>query len=373
MRIVHICSVAPPQGGGMGAVAYQEVKRLRALGMDATLVAPNTTFNIQHSTNEDGVSHLPAYRIGNVGRLMGLDLIVKDADVVHLHYPYYFTAGRLAALRRQGKIKKLVMTLHMDATDKGWRWLAAEGHRRLFQKRVLDAADLLLVSTLDYARHSSFAPWVEDPRLHELPFGVDTETYRPSSLVPSPSSFGIPEGAKVVGTVSVMDRAHPFKGIDVLLRAAAILSPDVHVLLVGDGDRRKNYEQMAKELGFGERVHFTGRLEQSDLVKALQSMDVFAFPSTSRAEAFGLAMLEAMACGIPVVASDLPGVRAVAQGAGLIVPVNEPVALAESLRRLLDDSTSRMNFSKAALSKATQYSWDNHTRVLLAHYQNLCA
>ncbi|MHB8831220.1 MAG: glycosyltransferase family 4 protein [Patescibacteria group bacterium] len=386
MKVVHVCCIAPPESGGMGAVAYQEVLNLRKLGVDAVLVAPSVILsagegsakhtNFSEGSAKPGIIRLPAMRIGNVARLSGLDEIIKDADVVHLHYPFYFTAGMIARWRRQNKIKHLAITLHMDATDKGWRWLAAELHRKLFQKRVLDAADLLLVSTLDYAQHSSFAPWADSPRLHELPFGVDTNVFRPIPLA-SP----LQKGEFQVGMVGVMDRAHPFKGVDVLLRAVAKLPSNVHVKLVGDGDRRKDYEKLAKELGLNERAHFVGRLEQGKLVEALQGMDVFAFPSTSGAEAFGLAMLEAMACGVPVVASDLPGVRAVAKDAGLIVAVNDPNALADGLRRLLDlpagasakegDPATRHSFALAARDKALRYNWDNHAQTLLKYYQQI--
>ncbi|MFA6099456.1 MAG: glycosyltransferase family 4 protein [Patescibacteria group bacterium] len=444
MKVVHVSCVAPPEGGGIGAVANQEVLGLRKLGVDAVLVAPSVILNAgegsakpfvrhaelvsaSHEANgaeipkqvrdDESIIRLPALRIGNVGRLIGLDKIIEEADVVHLHYPYYFTAGMIARWRRQNKIKHLAITLHHDATDKGWRWLAAELQRKLFQKQVLNAADLLLVSTLDYAHHSSFAPWVNDSRLHELPFGVDTELFKPS-VIPAeagihPSSVILSEGegsaehtnfseesaklpvrhaelvsasheansagipkqvrddSRTVGMVGVMDRAHPFKGVDVLLKAAAKLPSNVHVLLIGDGDRRGDYEKLAKELGLSERVHFVGHLDRNKLIEALQSMDVFAFPSTSNAEAFGLAMLEAMACGVPVVASDLPGVRAVAKDAGLIVPVNDPDALAEGLRRLLDDPATRHSFAVAARDKAVSYNWDNHARALLELYNQI--
>jgi glycosyltransferase involved in cell wall biosynthesis len=402
MRIIHVACVAPPEGGGIGVVADQEVRWLRALGVDATLVAPITTQNAKRTTHDEHESisdaghviRLPAWRIGNVAWLKGLGAVVKDADIVHLHYPFYFTAGRLARWRRQHKIRRLVITLHHDAMDTGWRGWVADQHRRFLQKRVLDSADRLIVSTLDYARHSSFAPWADDTRTRELAFGVDTATFRPTNDEERKTNidsgtngryavqrtfdirnsvFGLPDGVKVIGTVSVMDRAHPFKGIDVLLRAAVLLPIDVHVLLIGEGDRRTEYEHQAQELGLGDRVHFVGRLEQSRLVQALQAMDVFVLPSINRAEAFGLVVLEAMACGVPVVVSDLPGVRSVAQGAGLVVPINDPIALAQSLRRLLLDEISLGLLSTKARDKALTLSWDVHARKLAKDYRDLCA
>ncbi|MFA6160937.1 MAG: glycosyltransferase family 4 protein [Patescibacteria group bacterium] len=396
MKVVHVSCVAPPQGGGIGVVANQEVLCLRKLGVDATLVAPRSTYHVSRTTYH--VVSLPALRIGNVGRLLGLKKVLKDADVVHLHYPFYFTAGMIARWRRQNKIKHLVVTLHHDATDDGWRGLVANLHRKFLQKRVLNSADLLLVSTLDYARNSSYSSFVGDPRLHELPFGVDTELFCPIVPVPvSPSSViladaGIqydeinpigspglrrtsPEDDKknksVIGTVSVMDRAHPFKGIDVFLRAVAKLPANVHAVVVGDGDRRQSYEELAKELGIAERVNFAGRLGEDDLIKTLQNLDVFVFPSTSSAEAFGLVALEAMSCGVPVVASDLPGVREVVKNAGVTVGVNDEVALAKAVEDLLNDTDRRQTFAKAAREKALGMDWNKHAQTLLDYYKQL--
>lgn len=369
MKIVHVCCVAPPQIGGMGLVADKEVAYLRGLGIDATLAAPQVPMDT--NKQPDYVIRLPAWRIGHVARLFGLKPLLADADVVHLHYPFYFTAGLIAGWRRQKVIKRLVITLHMDARDKGWRRWVAEAHRKFLQNQVLKSADLLLVSTRDYAEHSSYAVWSGDSKLHELPFGVESSDFSPGP--PVKSEFGLPEQARVVGTVSAMDRAHPFKGIDILIRAMADLPSNVHALLVGDGDRRADYQALANTLGLAERVHFFGRLEQEKLVRALRSMDVFAFPSTTGAEAFGLAMLEAMSCGAPVVASDLPGVRRVADQAGLLVLPGNQSDLSRALSVLLNDPGLRAKFSQAARAKAMLYDWREHAQKLIAFYQKLCA
>lgn len=368
MKIVHVCCVAPPEIGGMSLVAGKEVSYLRNLGLDAVLAAPRA--KTAKGRQPDYVVRLPAWRIGNVARLFGLQSLLADADVVHLHYPFYFTAGLIARWRRQNKIKRLVITLHMDATDKGWRRWVADAHRKFLQNRVLGSADLLLVSTLDYAQNSSYAVWTKDSRLHELPFGVESADFSPGPSVKT--EFDIPAGARVVGTVSSMDRAHPFKGIDILIRTLVDLPADVHALLVGEGDRRADYQALAKNLGLAERVHFFGRLEHEKLVRALRSMDVFAFPSTSGAEAFGLAMLEAMSCGVPVAASDLPGVRRVADQAGLLIPPGDQSVLSRALNTLLEDQNLRAELGQTARAKALLYDWREHAQKLAGLYQKIC-
>ncbi len=360
--------MAPPEGGGMGRVADIEARFLNERGMEAWLMAPETGKPLD---GPEYVSRMPAIKLGNAARILALDKIVTGADVVHLHYPFYGTAGRVAALKRSGVIKRLVVTLHMDAASSGVRGLIFDLHRKWFQSGILQSADALLVSSRDYAQHSSYKDLSGDERMMELPFGVDSDVFSPGDG--NRQAFGIPEGARVVGTVSVMDAAHPFKGVDLLIKALADLPQDAHLLLVGDGDRRAAFEKMAHDLGVGDRTHFAGRLSSEQLVVALRTMDVFAFPSTSRAEAFGLAMLEAMACGVPVVCSDLPGVRIVAQGTGKTFAVNDLSDMSGAITSLLKDENARCNFGHAARAKAMQYSWKNHMDKLVETYEKLCA
>ncbi len=354
----------------MGLAADWEVKLLRKRGSEAWLVAPKKS-GIESA---EYVIRASAMSFGNGAIIKGLEKFVEDADIVHLHYPFYGTAGKIAKLKKQGKIKRLVMTLHMDAKANGLSGLAFDFHRQHFQKEIIDAADLLFVSTLDYARTSSFGYLVEqnDPRLHELPFGVETDRFAPNAECRMQNAkFGIPEGVKVIGTVSVMDRAHRFKGIDLLLKAA-VDHPSAYILLVGDGNIRAEYERLVADLGIADRVRFAGKLSNEDLITAFRSMDIFAFPSTSGAEAFGIAMLEAMSCGIPVIASALPGVREVAKDAGLLVAPNDVKDLSRAMGEMLNNDQKRQEFAQAARAKALDYDWSKHGDILLSNYRKLC-
>ncbi len=134
-------------------------------------------------------------------------------------------------------------------------------------------------------------------------------------------------------------RLHPQKGFDVLLRALPAL-PDVTALLVGDGRERQPLVALADELGVSERVLVTGWVSNSR--SYLPALDVFVLPS--RFEAFPLAIVEAMLAGLPVVATDVGSVsEAVIDGeTGLLVPPEDPDALARALRRLLEDPAERL-------------------------------
>lgn len=375
MRVIHLSCVAPPETGGIGSVAFDEVARLAERGVDAMLIAPIA----KDVPAAPRVRRMPAsWRFGNAVVLRRPDLrsVLRDADVVHLHYPFFGTAGFVAALRRHGDVRRLVMTLHMDASAPGFKGLAFAAHRLLFQRRILATADRLLVSSMDYAAHSSFAGDVtrRATATVELPFSVDHRFF-----VPGPSdraAFGIPDDAQVVGFIGGMDRAHAFKGVDVLLRALARLPASTWGVFIGEGSLRRGYERLAERLGLSARVRFLGRVADPAMPAAIRTFDVLAFPSVSGAEAFGLVALEAQACGVPVVASDLPGVRTVVERGrtGLLVPPRDVAALADALRRILRDPAERLRMGRGARMRVEErYTPDRHVGRLLEIYQDVCA
>jgi glycosyltransferase involved in cell wall biosynthesis len=172
-----------------------------------------------------------------------------------------------------------------------------------------------------------------------------------------------------------MDSAHAFKGVPELLMALRFL-PGAHALLVGDGDLRPKFEQQAHDLNIASRVHFLGRTDDATKVDALRTADVFAFPSTRPAEAFGLVALEAMACGVPVVASDLPGVRTVVQQGktGWLVRPGSVTELVTALEKVVSSDARRREMGEAARSFAVdRFSWDRHVDGLMDTYQRVCA
>jgi len=352
MKVVHLSCVAPPQIGGIGRVAATDVELLRARGVDASHIAP---------------SNFPSYwAFGNAAMLHSQKLLtaVRDADVVHLHYPFYGTALMVARMRARHTLKRLVLTLHMDATANGWKGMAFGAHRKCFQPGILDRADALLVSSKDYAAHSSFAPWKEN--VIELPFGVDETRFLPMPKQPG----------RTIVFVGGMDTAHAFKGVEVLLRAFTELPRDSRLILGGDGDLRAGYEKLAKELGVAERTEFIGRVSDTDLPDVYRRGDVLAFPSVSGAEAFGLVALEAQACGVPVVASDLPGVRTVVEDkvTGLLTPPGDAQELAAHLRLILENSGMREEFGRAARRRVLEkFTWTKHMDGLMNVYNSVCA
>ena len=161
--------------------------------------------------------------------------------------------------------------------------------------------------------------------------------------------------------VGGLDRAHHFKGLPVFLDALKGLLPyQWRALVIGDGDLRASFEMNAFHKGLGERVTFLGNVTDAELPAYFRMADVHVFPSTERAEAFGLVAVEAAASGIPSVASDLPGVRSVVLNGetGLLVPPRDAEELRKALLLLLEQTDLRERLGHAAFKRAeAEFSW----------------
>jgi glycosyltransferase involved in cell wall biosynthesis len=196
---------------------------------------------------------------------------------------------------------------------------------------------------------------IPESRIQVIHNGVDLKDFR--DLPPRETikeALGIPAGKWVIGSVG---RMKPQKGYGILLQALPLLErkglSDYRVLLAGDGEGLADLKREAKASGCAEKVRFLGM--RRDIPGLLQVMDVFAFPSLW--EGFGTSLVEAMAAGTPVVASDLPCVREILpdERYGSLVPVRDPEALAAGLLEVWRDGALREARSMAARDRAFEH------------------
>jgi len=186
-----------------------------------------------------------------------------------------------------------------------------------------------------------------------LPNGVNLVRFRPG--LPRLSRFddGTPN-------ILFVGRHDPRKGLPELMTACAALARDgvpFRLIIVGDGALRRRIEGMVQGPLQG-RVHFEGRVSNEHLPRYYASADLFCSPARG-GESFGIVLLEAMACGVPIVATDLPGYRTVLTPGreGLVVPPRDPAALTTALRALLDDRALRADMGARGIETARGYAW----------------
>jgi glycosyltransferase involved in cell wall biosynthesis len=296
---------------------------------------------------------------------MAAELRRFSPDIVHLHFPN--PAGDFAYLTSRCRAP-VVMTYHADVVrQRPMLW----AYRPLF--RHLDArVSRIIVSSHEYLASSTFlAPYRDKCTI--IPFGVDMDSFTLSGAEHAEvAELRHRHGGRLVIFLGVL---RYYKGLDVLVRAMTRVAG--HLLVVGRGPQRGVVDNLVRRLELRDRVTFTGEVSDARRRVLLHAAEVFALPSTDRSEAFGIAQLEAMACGKPVVASDLPtGVRAVNRDGitGLLVPPGDPDALARALNTLLRDDGLRADMGEAARRRVEkEFAADRMVAETLSVYDDVLA
>jgi len=180
-----------------------------------------------------------------------------------------------------------------------------------------------------------------------------------------------PEGRRTPAPTFVyVGRLKRYKGLDIALRAAAMAArtvPGLEFLIAGSGDDRPRLERLAADLGLQERVRFLGFVSEAEKLSLLRSSWAHVFPSPK--EGWGIANVEAAACGTPAIASDSPGLReSVLNGeTGILVPHNDPEAMANAMRRLSGDVRLVNRLGDAGRRFASSLSWDRAAELTEQH------
>ena len=225
----------------------------------------------------------------------------------------------------------------------------------------MNRVDRILVSSFDYAKQSALAELDVMDRVEEHPFGVDLNRFHPGEETLLRERHQLPHHLPILLFVGGLDSAHAFKGVPELLSALGkLISYRWHLILVGVGNLKQTYQDLAQRQGLSERVLFAGNVSDDDLPAYYRLANIHVFPSTKRAEAFGMVALEAAASGIPSIASDLPGVRTVVRDGdtGLLVPPGNVEELSKALSLLLEQVDLRERFGLSARINAERlYDW----------------
>ncbi|MDP3986399.1 MAG: glycosyltransferase family 4 protein, partial [Candidatus Veblenbacteria bacterium] len=308
MRVAMLSCVYPPYGGGIGEVARQYAALLSA-EHQVTVITPRYYPGMTFAATP-GVAiepRRPFLALGKAAWLPGLRHRLKEFDAVHLHYPFFGAQERLHHLPAR---LKLVLSYHMLPEAGGAKGALMRWSLRWSDKRLAQRANLLICATRDYLEAVAQPRLGEPTKWHVLPFGVDARFApgEPSEVLEHQIKLRYGECALLF--VGTLDPAHAFKGLGVLLQAVGKLrTANWRLVVVGGGKLKQHYEREARRLGLKDRVHFAGYVAEAQLPDYYHLANVFVFPSLGTGEAFGLAALQAMACGLPVVASRLTGVR----------------------------------------------------------------
>jgi phosphatidylinositol alpha-mannosyltransferase len=278
-----------------------------------------------------------------------------EFDVLHVHEPAVPSLSLLACWVATGPI---VATVHTAMRKSRWL-LATQPVLRTALEKINGR-----IAVSEAARSTFVEHLGGDAVL--IPNGVATRRYRYAEPLD-----GWPGEGGAIGFLGRMDE--PRKGLAILLEAFERLAPGrpgLRLLVGGTGDAEEHRERLPA--GLRDRVVFCGEVSEEDKVRLLHSVDVFCSPNTG-GESFGIVTAEAMAAGLPIVASDIPAFRDVLRGgqAGELFAVGDAADLARVAGRLLDDPARRMDLSAAALEAVAAYDWNVVAEAVVSVYETV--
>ena len=350
-----------------------------AQGHQVTVLVTNT------STHGD-IEMLNGVRVVNTGRQLNIQSAplsaeypfalrreTTDADIAHVHSPY--PPGEAINLWF-GCAKRTVITWHSDIVRQKTllRFYAP------ILRRVIARADAILPTSDTYARTS---PWLRKHLMKctAVPLGIDISRFDNTPAVAARAAdikqafisswHGLAHPSTILLTVG---RLRYYKGVDDLIRALPDL-PEALAVVVGSGPMELTWRALAEERGVAERVIFAGDVSDADLPAYYRAADIYVLPANERAEAFGIAILEAMASNLPVVCTEVGTATSWVNQhniTGLVAPAKSPEALVRTIQQLQRDASMRKRMGDAArLRVLTEFTQQRMIERVMAVYQQL--
>lgn len=345
IHVLHVFKdFYPPSRGGVEQHIHDIVHSLEHF--EFTVLTSSRTRRTVLDANDD----VPVIRAAELFRPVSTPvtpswvnhLRSSKANLAHFHMPNPF--GELCFLL-SGMKAPMMATYHADIVGRQ----ALLPFFRPFQQRFLARATKIVVgsrqlleSSPALARHQSKAVII--------PYGVD-----PTRWATRPPEADRIKERYPGSLVLFLGRVAYYKGLDVLVRSME--GVEATCLLIGNGPLRESLARVVNELDLAQRIIFVGEVPDDERAAYYHAADLFVLPSTSRAESFGIAMLEAMACGTPAISTELgTGTSWVNQHdvTGLVVPPNDPAALAVAIKALLEDEGRIQQMGYAAAARASE-------------------
>lgn len=369
LRIVQVSPYSWDVPGGVQIHVRELSAHLRALGHEVQILAPGRERGAR--TRDDALivgRAVPVRGNGSVARIsfgpqvagaVGRALRAAAPDIIHVHEPLVPSVSMHAVLQANAPV---VATFHSNVGRERvsglWFRLAAPMVRPVWNR----LARRLAVSE---AARQSVCSRMGDGDVRIVPNGVDVNRFaaaKPAAL---------PPGRHLLFVGRLEER----KGFPVAVEAFAGLArvyPDVRLLVIGDGSERDAVETLSPDAR--SRVEMLGRVEDDRLASYVRAAHLYLGPATG-GESFGIVLAEAMAAGLPIVASDIDGYRDVARDGleALLVPPGDPAALADAVRELLDDPRLAAALGSAGTRRAREFDWDVVSARVEAVYREVLA
>ena len=355
MKVLHFGKYYPPYFGGVEKVNYDLVERLNQIEdcqVDELCFAHDANYKESLVPKGYKVTRVPIWGVKFStplpnGIFRAFLKIRKDYDIIHIHVPNPIAS--LVSLLAPKKAK-IVVHWHSDIVKQKTLLKIFKPIQTAFLKR----ADAIIATSQNYVDASDdLRPFLS--KVHVVPIGLDASEmkYDQKDVEVIKKQY---EGKKIVLCIG---RLTLYKGHKVLIEAAKKLNDDVVVLLGGVGEMETELKQFATDCEVEDKVKFIGRIPADLIYAYYKAADVFCLPSITRAEAFGVVLLEALAMGTPIVTcyiegSGVPWVNQDGE-TGYNVPVRDSDSLADKIRQIINNSELRDELSQNCIKRFREY------------------
>lgn len=346
--VVHVASHYPPSLGGLERVVAQLATDRRRRGLPVEVFTSKTRqLPTATSMDDEFVHRFRTWEVANtpiIPGLLGALFRLPRCSIIHLHVGQAF-APEIVYLTHLLRRLPYVAHVHLDVGPSSRAGFLLRVYKPFILGPILRRAGVVVVFSDEQRSVIASRHRVDPDRIAVVPNGVD-ESFRYTGV----RSLSKKPRLLFVGRLTVQ------KNVSLLLRALEGVSDRFETVLVGDGALEAELRQVVDDLRL-HNVHFHGRADGAELRDLYRQADVFVLPSER--EGLPLVLLEAMAMGLPIVATDVPGNRdvVVPKENGVLVPLGDPGALREALLRVTADPVNYRRMSENCKCLARNYSW----------------
>lgn len=358
-----------PRIGGLENYAYELCKILKnKYNVDIVVVCSNWDSN---TYKEEMIDKIKIYRIPYLFKLSSTPINsswygvlnkiidVEKPDIINGHLPVPYIADIAARVAHKRNIP-FILTYQNDLTGYNLSVkVASRLYYRIYGFKTLEYSNVIIASNQHYVNNSKYLKnYIK--KIKVVHPGIDTNKYHPMQSSEIRAKYDLKD-EKIILFVGQLNKESQHKGLDFLLQSIPIINKKINskLIVVGTGNYSEHYKTRANDLNISNNVIFSGFVDGNDLVKYYNEADVLVLPSYNDAEGFGIVLIEAQACGIPVIGTNVGGIPAAIKDGetGLLIPPKDINQLSSALIRLLSDKQLSEQMGQSGYS----YVRDNFT------------
>jgi len=378
-KICLVTHFFPPHMGGIEKVAYEQSKRLIKSGYEFDVLTSKVKGQNEHPIKGIRIVTYPSmklaesfgvpYPILRLEAYKKFEHTIKKCDSVHAHGHVYMSSCLAGIIAMKYK-KPFIVTQHNTFIDyKSFLNIMEHINDFIIGKSVLKRADRILTVSKETMKYV-LKLGADKSKTSVIYNGVDTNCFCTVKKEDNRKKLGLPKTRKIIFSV----RRLVYKnGIDTLIESAALVAknnPDILFVVAGKGPSRKLIEKSIKELGIENNIKLTGFVPDKLLPVYYNAADYFVLPSAS-GEGLPLVLLEAMACGLPVIATTVGGIPEIINHLenGILIPPRNPEAMANAISKIIPDEKLAKSIGEEAKKNVNdRFSWEENVRQLQEVY-----